>query len=113
MRRLPVLLLVFLAVACNKEITDPVQPAEVTVLATSGNQFLPPQTSIRVGGKVTWEFQAAHTVTFTQREGVPVDIQLTQAGASDFRVFSVEGVYRYDCDVEGHQEFGIINVIEP
>jgi plastocyanin len=113
MRRLSVLLVFMFAVACNKEVTDPVQPAESTVLATANNQFLPPQTSIRLGGKVTWEFQAAHSVVFDPKAGTPDDIQQSPAGSSDLRTFAVAGVFRYTCSVTGHTEFGFVTVVAP
>lgn len=112
MRRLSVLLLLPLIAACNDEVTDPVYPAEVTVIASATNQFQPPQTSIREGGTVTWNFQARHSIDFETQTGAPDDIQETPDGATDFRVFPTAGVYRYNCTVTGHTEFGIVNVFE-
>jgi plastocyanin len=112
MRRLSVLMLLSAAlIGCNKEITEPRPPLTVTVIASTTNQFLPPQTSVRLGGTVTWQFQAPHSVTFVAVTGVPADIQQTPAGASEVRTFPVAGTYRYDCTVTGHTEFGIITVV--
>jgi len=111
MRRLSVLVVLSLTIACNKEVTEPPPPATATVIAATNNQFLPENTPIRVGGTVTWVFQAAHTVTFTPRTGAPDDIP-QQASGTENRTFMVAGDYDYHCDLHATM-LGTINVLVP
>jgi len=113
MRRLSVLLLLSLAVACNKEVTDPPPPETNTVTATTNNLFLPPNAPVRVGGTVTWEFQnTAHSVIFRVRTGAPDNIQEPVSNTSEARTFDTAGQFVYDCGVHPSMS-GIITVVAP
>lgn len=114
MRRLSVLLLSFVTIACNKaltEVNEPPPPETATVVASTTNQFLPQDQPIAVGGVVTWEFQARHTVTFTPKTGAPDNIP-EQASGTETRTFLVAGDYDYHCEVHATM-FGTISVIVP
>lgn len=115
MRSLSVLLLLSLAIGCNKEITDAPPPETNTVIASANNQFLPPNAPIRQGGTVTWEFQSvAHSVRFDVKDGAPDNIQDPLSNTTEQRTFTTAGTYRYTCGVQGHETmFGFISVIEP
>ena len=102
-------LLVFVTLGCNKEVTEPVlQPLTATVIVTTNNRFVEDVTAIRVGGTVTWQFQATHTVTFTQQTGAPNNIPESQAGTNISRTFGTAGQFQYSCEL--HDEIGTINV---
>jgi plastocyanin len=114
MRRLSALLFLVIALACNKATnTEPVAPLQATVLATASNTFVDDNTAIRVGGTVTWQFQATHSVIFTSKPGVPTDIPENASGATVNRTFSTSGVFEYHCGVAGHDHNGIITVRTP
>ena len=113
MRRLSVLLLVPLVIACNDEPTNPPPPVTNTIIASANNQFLPPNVPIRTGGTITWEFQSvAHSVLFDVKAGTPDNIQEPRQNTTEERVFETPGTYRYTCGVHP-QMFGIVNVIDP
>jgi plastocyanin len=114
MRRLcAMLLLLFLAMACNKEVTDPPPPETNTVTATNNNLFLPPNAPVRVGGRVTWEFQGvAHSVIFRVRAGAPDNIQEPISNTTEVRTFTTAGQFIYDCGVHPAMS-GIITVVAP
>ena len=111
MRRLSVLLLMLLssAVACNKEITDPESPTTATVIAGTNNQYQPLDQTIRVGGTVTWQFLAEHTVTFQTHEGAPDNIPRQSSGSAQ-RTFAALGKYIYECDLHANMQ-GTITVL--
>ena len=112
MRRLSVLMvLLSFAVACNKEIADPESPTTATVIAGTNNQFQPQDQSIRLGGTVTWQFQANHTVTFTPQQGAPADIPAQSSGSAQ-RPFAALGEYNYKCDIHPTTMLGTITVKE-
>ena len=116
MRRLSVLLLfLFVTLACNKEPTDvevePPPPETATVIAATSNLFLPQDQPIAVGGVVTWEFHANHTITFTPKAGAPDNIPAQSSGA-ETRTFLTAGDYDYHCDIHATM-IGTINVIVP
>ena len=105
-------LLTLTTLGCNKEVTEPVlQPLTATVIVTAANRFVDDVTAIRVGGTVTWQFQATHTVTFTPKTGAPNNIPESQAGTNIQRTFPTAGQFEYSCDL--HNEIGSINVIAP
>ena len=111
MRRLSVLLLTPLILACNDEPTDPPAPETNTVTATANNLFLPPNAPVRVGGTVTWVFQSvAHSVHFRLKAGAPDNIQEPISNTTEERTFTTAGEYTYDCGVHPSMS-GIITVI--
>lgn len=113
MRSLSVLLLLSLAIGCNKEITDAPPPETNTVTATANSLFLPPNAPVRQGGTITWEFQAVpHSVIFRVKNGAPDNIQEPLSNAIETRTFTTAGDYVYDCGVHPTMS-GIITVIAP
>jgi len=115
MRRLSVLVVLSLTIACNKEVTEPPPPETATVTATANLQYLPPSVPIRTGGTVTWEFlSVAHTVIFDTKDGAPDNIQDPVSNTTEQRTFGTAGTYRYTCSVQGHGAMiGFINVVTP
>jgi plastocyanin len=112
MRRLSVLMLMLLfssAVACNKEIADPESPTTATVIAGTNNQYQPLDQSIRLGGTVTWQFLAEHTVTFQAQAGAPDNIPRQVSGSAQ-RTFLTLGKYIYECDLHDNMQ-GTITVL--
>lgn len=113
MRRVSVLLLLALTIACNKEIADPPPPAENTVVASANNQFLPPNAPVAVNGTITWNFlSVAHTVIFEGQPNAPDNIDVAVSNTTEARTFTTAGVYTYHCSV--HQNMnGTITVVAP
>ena len=113
MRRLSVLLLLGLTIACNKETTDPPPPATNTVVASANNQFLPANAPVARGGRVTWNFlSVAHTVIFEGQTGAPDNIDVAVSNTTEARTFTTAGVYTYHCSVHSNMN-GTITVIAP
>jgi len=67
-----------------------------TILATSGNVFLPATMAVIPGGTVTWTFESLHNVTFTAR--MPANIPNTSSGSVSRR-FCYAGVYYFHCTI--------------
>jgi plastocyanin len=113
MRHLSVLVLLSLAIACNKEVTEPPPPATNTVTATANNLFVPPNAPVRQGGTITWQFlTVAHTVIFEGQAGAPDNIELALSNTTETRTFGTAGVYEYHCSVHPTMT-GRITVIAP
>jgi len=113
MRRLSVLVVLLLTIACNKEVTEPPPPATNTVVASATNQFLPPNAPVATGGTITWNFlSVAHTVIFEGQPNAPDNIDVAVSNTTEARTFTTAGVYTYHCNV--HQNMnGTITVVAP
>ncbi len=80
-------------------------PLTASVTATTGQQFVPPTTTIKVGGTVTWVFQSlGHTVTFNTPTppGTPANLGTVDApymNTSISRQFNTAGTFAYHCSI--------------
>ena len=77
---------------------DPVQDDPLSaVVSMPGFSFVDFETTIEVGGTVTYEFPAQpHNVIFERVAGAPADIQETRNQRVS-RTFPVAGRFDYDC----------------
>lgn len=80
-------------------------PLAASVTATTGQQFLPPAVTIKVGGTITWVFQSlGHTVTFNTPTppGTPANLGTVMApymNTSISRQFNTAGTFAYHCSI--------------
>ncbi|HKV50885.1 MAG TPA: plastocyanin/azurin family copper-binding protein [Gemmatimonadaceae bacterium] len=80
-------------------------PLTGSVTATTGQQFVPPAVTIKVGGTVTWVFQSlGHTVTFNTPTppGTPANLGTVDAPYSNTsisRQFNTAGTFNYHCSI--------------
>ena len=76
-------------------------PLAATVNATSQNTFTPGNTTIAVGGTVTFTFgEVAHNVFFDNAPaGAPDAIPGANANMSQTRTFTTPGTFEYDCHI--------------
>ena len=72
-------------------------PTLAAVTATAVNSFSPSSVDIAANGRVTWTFNAEHTVVFAS-ENAPDDIPPTTQGQVGRR-FPVAGRYAYTCSI--------------
>jgi plastocyanin len=94
--RVSFVLLLFLAVACNKEVAT-APPAAERQVAVQQSNFTPNNVLIREGGTVRFVFEGtAHSVIFEQVPGRPENIE-TIANTVEERVFALEGNYPFWC----------------
>jgi plastocyanin len=82
-------------------ISSPPPPTDPrTVTATSSLAFEPATVTVSAGDTVTFNFQTvAHNVFFDPQNGVPTDIDGSNANTSVRRVFTTAGTYRYTCHI--------------
>jgi plastocyanin len=94
--------------------TTRVTVAPVPLTATvsmPGNSFTPFTTFLRRGGTVEFEFpQLPHNVIFTQKAGVPSDIQTT-SNVRVTRTFGTVGLFPYDCTLHPGMQ-GEVQVVQ-
>lgn len=80
------------------------------LVSMPGLSFTPFTTTIKQGGAVTFEFpQLPHNVIFTQKAGVPADIQVT-SNVRIARTFGTVGLFPYDCTLHPGMK-GEVNVV--
>jgi len=78
---------------------DPTSPAAEALVSMPGFSFVPFNTTIKVGGKVIFDFPAeSHNVIFSRITGAPEDIQET-VNKKVSRQFDVAGTFPYDCTI--------------
>jgi plastocyanin len=78
---------------------DSTGPAEEATVSMPGFSFVPFSTTIRAGGRVTFDFPAeSHNVIFERVTGAPTDIQET-VNLRVTRTFAVAGTFPYDCTI--------------
>jgi plastocyanin len=73
-------------------------PATASVTAGVTNSFSPRSVDIAAGGRVTWTFNAEHTVVFAASATSPEDIPATSEGQVGRR-FTAAGRFGYNCSI--------------
>jgi plastocyanin len=88
-----------LGAGCGDDSTDPIDDEDplTAIVSMPGFSFAPFNTTIKVGGTVTFEFPAEqHNVIFERITGAPADIQPTRNQRVN-RAFPVAGTFDFDC----------------